>query len=154
VTIVLGEASGNTGCRRGTQIGCWDFTNLRIIMDDDTDTDFGTVLGWYYGLSPDPTVEPDRFDFLSTIVHEVGHVVGLTHFGTCASGAIMTADVLTRRSGTCGILRDIDASATHGVRDLYAIVPEPGTLALLILGLLPMAAGVRSLRTTRRSSRP
>jgi hypothetical protein len=128
IRVILGDPSTGSFCD-GDSIGCWDPGTLTVIFSQTTD--------WYYGTSTDPTVAPMQFDFLSTAVHEVGHVVGLLHFGTFASGAIMTAESQTDREGDRGILRDIDASATHGVRDMYAIaVPEPTTFAMLSIGIL------------------
>jgi hypothetical protein len=102
----------------------------------------GNAFDFYWGDNVDKTVEPNKYDSYTTLLHEFGHVVGLAHFGTFDKGYIMTDDRQTTRGGARGILHTIDADAIHGVRDLYAIaVPEPSTLMLLtIAGALFTAA--------------
>ena len=94
-------------------------------MDDDPD--------WFYGGVGAPGGA--QLDFATTILHEWGHVIGLGHFGTKATGFIMGAANI----GAGNSLRTIDAAAIHGVRDLYTITPEPSTAALLALGLIGLA---------------
>lgn len=101
---------------------------------------------WAYDLG---TGSAAVYDFASTILHEVGHAVGFGHFGSYTAAQIMNSEDQPRRNDLTsggvmkpagsGVLRTIDADATHGVLDLYSIaVPEPGTLMLLAIGNLAM----------------
>jgi hypothetical protein len=88
------------------------------------------------------------YDFASTILHEVGHVVGFGHFGSYAAGQIMNLQDQPRRNDMTsggvmmpagsGVLRTIDADAIHGVLDLYSIpgIPEPSSVTLLAVSLV------------------
>ena len=92
-----------------------------------------------------------QVDFVTVMLHEWGHVLGLDHFGTAAAAYLMTGDGqpffdghALDHSGAPGAppdvfpgatIRTIDADAIHGIRDLYSTAPEPATLALFALGL-------------------
>jgi hypothetical protein len=150
--VIYGEASAdpvNTGAGgitmpAGTQgcdanaLGCtWvppGHSNVNVIvMDDD--------VNWFYGVDTNPANSPTQYDFATTILHEVGHVIGLGHFGTIAAGYIMTGQPQPTRNGAGGIDHTIDPDAIHGVRDIYAIaVPEPATcvLAMWVLTLFAL----------------
>jgi hypothetical protein len=129
--------AGTQGCTTGTPLGCtWvppGHSNVNVIvMDDDVD--------WFYGVDTNPANSPDQYDFATTILHEVGHVIGLGHFGTIAAGYIMTSEAQPTRSGAGGIDHTIDPDAIHGVRDIYAIaVPEPACALLIALALTAVA---------------
>ncbi len=106
--------------------------------------------GWAWD---DGVGAPHKYDFASTILHEVGHVVGFDHFGSYAAMQIMTEQDQPFRDdhlagphnpgdppayiAGSGTLRTIDGDAVHGSKDLYAIaVPEPATLSLLLAAIL------------------
>jgi hypothetical protein len=102
---------------------------VTLTMDDDVD--------WFYGSEVGP---PDQHqtDFLTVMLHEWGHVLGLGHFGTAAKGYIMTDEPQpffdghlaghpdNDGDGTPDVfagatIHTIDPDAIHGIRDLYAI---------------------------------
>jgi hypothetical protein len=140
--IIYGEANDNCN---GENVGCAHVVapstghqpQMIITMDDDYD--------WYYGVSTDTAVEPDKIDFATVMLHETGHVIGFGHFGSIAAGQIMSAENQPVRKDPGGIIHRIDADAVHGVLDLYSIaVPEPGAM------LLVAAARVSCLRRRRK----
>jgi hypothetical protein len=142
VHVEFGEAgAGNAGV--------FTFATQTITIDDD--------VAWYWLVNADPGVAPDDFDLYSVLLHEAGHAVALGHFGTYAQGSIMTDEALPTRSEVGGILHDVDASAEHGVLDVYAI-PGPeipalsATGAVLFACLLIMAMAVTVLLRRRQSA--
>ena len=92
---------------------------LNLVMDDDQP--------WFYGTMGNPAAT--EYDFATLLLHESGHVVGLDHFGAGNLSYIM------RPGFELGeVTRVIDPDAVHGVRDLYAIAPEPSTWLLFAIG--------------------
>jgi len=109
---------------------------------------FNSLINWYY---LDPIVGPavGQFDFVTTALHEFGHVLGLDHEGPMASvmfprqasyvagplpGQVVPFDVTAEN-------RALDVGTRDGSIALYTIaVPEPTSLALLAIGLLASAA--------------
>lgn len=132
-----------TGAGLGSAWGAYNSVS-RIIS-------INPMYDWYYGTSTDPAVDPHKFDFLSVITHEVGHVIGKGHFGalgthimTDAAGqpfrdghflnthghsggtAHVAGDAHAIPNATAlelagGTFRTVDLDAEHGVRDLYSI---------------------------------
>ncbi|MBX9584157.1 MAG: hypothetical protein K2X87_27985 [Gemmataceae bacterium] len=83
--VVYGAtADGALGATTGFTPGHNTPGLLTITMSNSVD--------WYYGVSTDPTVAPHSYDFASVILHEVGHVIGLDHFGSYAAGQIMNEE--------------------------------------------------------------
>lgn len=108
-------------------------------------------INWYFGTSTDPTVNPHDYDFLSVITHEVGHVVGLGHFGGLGTHIMSDQGDQPFRDGhffathghaggsahvagdghaipnptalesAAAMFRTVDLDAEHGIRDLYSI---------------------------------
>lgn len=112
---------------------------LNIVVDDDQP--------FFYGTVGNPAAT--EYDFATVLLHEVGHVVGLDHFGAGNLSYIMRPTF-----GLGEVTRVIDPDAVHGVRDLYAIsvVPEPSSLALMGSGALSLFGyGLRRRRAARAS---
>ena len=137
--IVLGEAG--VGAKAVVSTGGGHFAPGAGAMTMTIDDDVDAIGGWFWGVDANPLNNPTMHDAQTTILHEAGHVLGLSHFGTYDSAYIMAAqDALANpgrpdRSGTGGIQHSIDADSIHGVRDLYAIAaPEPTSLVLALLG--------------------
>lgn len=130
VHIELGEAGpGNAAVTNSpfghTAAGAGAVT---ITMDDDVD--------WFYGGVGVGAAH--QTDFFTVLLHEWGHVIGFSHFGTALAAYIMNGDPQPFFDGHLpghpdldgdgipdvfpgAVIRAIDADAVHGVRDLYAI---------------------------------
>jgi hypothetical protein len=80
------------------------------------------------------------YDFYTIALHELGHAFGLDHYD--ATGGLMRTDIAGH------VIRDPDAGALDGTKDLYAI-PGPGTLSLFVLAL----SGLWSMRRRRSAAR-
>ena len=90
-----------------------------------------------------------KWDFESIALHEIGHVLGLHHFGADRTTHLMSsAALVTGRDGA-----GIDAGSLDGAKDLYTImvaVPEPLTVLGVFLSTAGLAGYVRK-RAGRRS---
>lgn len=100
----------------------------------------GQALDWYFGTSTSTSVEADKYDGMTVMLHESGHAIGFAHWGSRAGGNIMditNTNGLGLRGGSNNIVQNIGADEIHGARDIYSIpgtVPAPGVLALLGFG--------------------
>ena len=152
LNIAYGEAgAGNKAITKATNPN-YDLSGhyssgaaaMTITIDDDID--------WFFGYDPNPANFPLLHDMQTTMLHEVGHALGLGHFGTYDRGYIMADQNIAgttgrpNRGGLGGINHTIDPDAIHGMRDLYALAaPEP-TGAALVLTSLVACAGFRKRR--------
>jgi hypothetical protein len=105
---------------------------------------------FYWGLGDDPS--PYAVDVMSTMVHELGHALGLVHYDD--GPALMNSTLWWRYPGLgtaflfphdVMVIQALYGEGTGGVHSLEdaAATPEPGTLLLLAI---PMAAIARRLR--------
>lgn len=121
-----------------TALGSFSSTDRRIRFNPNPIS--GQALDWYFGTSTSTSVEGDKYDAMTVMLHESGHAIGFAHWGSRAGGNIMDitdANGLGLRSGSNNIVQSIGAAEIHGVRDIYSIpgtVPAPGALALLGAG--------------------
>lgn len=69
------------------------------------------------------------FDFQTVALHEIGHALGLGH--SSVVGSVMEPIYAGGR-------RTLHADDIAGIRALYGVVPEPGTIAVLGLGALAL----------------
>ncbi len=83
--------------------------------------------GWYLGM--DDLVPNNMYEFWSTSEHEIGHLLGLGHYGTDRTKQLMQTGGFTT-----GNMAQIDIGSLDGVKDLYSVVPEPGTMLLFFIG--------------------
>lgn len=106
---------------------------------------------FYWGLGDDPS--PYAVDVMSTIVHEVGHALGLAHYD--AGPALMNSTLWWRYAGLgtaylfphdIMMIQALYGAGTGAIYPLDDITstPEPGTLLLLAL---PIAELIRRHRT-------
>jgi hypothetical protein len=97
--------------------------------------------GNFWDYDPSNGITAERSDFTYVALHEIGHLLGLDHYGTDPLKNLMNGDVLDKGVKGPGI----DAGSLHGVKDMYAIaVPEPTTMVMIFL-----AAVALSLRRRR-----
>ena len=121
-----------------TALGSFSSTDRRIRFNPNPVS--GQALDWYFGTSTSTSVEGDKYDAMTVMLHESGHALGFAHWGSRAGGNIMDitdANGLGLRGGSNNIVQNIGADEIHGVRDIYSIpgtVPTPGALAVLSLG--------------------
>ncbi len=73
-------------------------------------------------------------DFYTVALHELGHALGLGH--STVSGSVMEAFY-------GGARRTLTADDIAGIQAIYGPVPEPGTYALMLLGLAGVAGMAR-----------
>jgi len=101
---------------------------------------FNGNINWYQSdpVNPandtDPTVQPDRFDFVTTALHEWGHVLGLDHPDNETTPNTMFSKQGRRGyAGSQGaattIMRTLDGDTRNGGKILYTIAypPVPAT---------------------------
>ncbi len=110
---------------------------------------------FYWGLGDDPS--PYAVDFMATMVHELGHALGLGHYegepslmnGTLAwsYSGLGTAFLFPRDILSIQSLYGIGAGSVNPLADVV-VTPEPGTLLLLAL---PVASLVRRRWKQRRA---
>jgi Matrixin len=90
----------------------------------------------FWDYDPSDGITAQRSDFSYVALHEIGHLLGLDHYGADPLKNLMNGDVLPK--GTKG--PGIDVGSLHGVKDMYAIaVPEPAVAGFLLLALEPYA---------------
>jgi hypothetical protein len=127
---------------------------------------FNSQVNWYQDVAlPDIDQSPidnnaqigvGQFDFVTTALHEWGHVLGLDHVDQGVRGATMFET--QARRGTRGnggfldpsaVVNRIDLGSLTGAQNLYtiAVVPEPATILLVMTALVSLVAGRRSLET-------
>jgi hypothetical protein len=112
---------------------------------------------FYWGTGDDPS--PYAVDVMATMVHELGHALGLVHYDEEPS--LMNASLPWRYSGlgsaflfphdilTIQALYGVGIGSVHPMDDALS-TPEPGTLVLLTL---PLASLIRHARSTARARR-
>ena len=114
---------------------------------------FNANIPWYYStgnpiVDNNPANGANQWDFLSVVLHEFGHVIGLDHPDNPVLNTTMYPSFPQRAGlgGQLGILRDLDGNTVDGARDLYTIpIPAPETMMILGLG------GLLAARRRRRS---
>ena len=112
--------------------------DLELVFNTNTQYEYSD--GDALGSLPDA----GEWDFISVVLHEIGHVLGLHHFAAGTGSNLMSASATSFQQGQTH--RFIDTADLQGAIDLYSTTPEPGTLALLSLGLAGLAAHRRSAR--------
>lgn len=70
--------------------------------------------GWYLG--EDNTVPNMKYEFWSTSQHEIGHLLGLNHYGTDRTKQLMQTGGFED-----GNMAQIDVGSLDGVKDIYSI---------------------------------
>jgi hypothetical protein len=112
---------------------------------------FNSTVNWYYLNAFAPA--PNQFDFITTAMHEFGHVIGLDHQGP--PGVVMYGSQSSYEPNGMGgsqprdpttEVRFPDFGAQTGSKVLYtiAVVPEPSSFALV--GLMSLAIVARRKR--------
>ncbi|HEX4961679.1 MAG TPA: matrixin family metalloprotease [Thermoanaerobaculia bacterium] len=83
---------------------------------------FNRNVTWYQeiGNPLDPTNRPNEFDFVTTALHEWGHVLGLDHPDNPPANSTMQPTQGNRGMAN-GILRNLDGGSTTGAKNLYTI---------------------------------
>jgi hypothetical protein len=112
---------------------------------------FNSQIDWFRNINADPMVAGNQFDFLTTAVHEWGHVIGLDHPDGARAGTTMFG-LQPRRAGfggVPGIIHTLDAGTRNGAKNLYTTIPEPSTLVLVIIGI--SIIGVRKSMENKKS---
>jgi len=121
---------------------------VKITLGDVTGSDIGVYypkaqeLSWTYQASfwdydPSNGITAGRQDFTYTALHEIGHLLGLKHYGTDPFKNLMNGDLQEKGR----LYPGIDIGSLHGVKDLYAVafVPEPGvSIAGMMLGAIAL----------------
>jgi hypothetical protein len=110
---------------------------------------------FYWSLGDDPS--PYAIDFMATMVHEIGHALGLAHYEGEPSimnttliwsyAGLGTAFLFPRDILSIQALYGTGTGAVYPLDDVTA-TPEPGTLMLLAV---PVAALLRRRRAATRS---
>lgn len=95
---------------------------------------------WFTGDRANDIADNARVtDFLTSALHETGHIVGLDHQNdTDDIMYIFAGDGDKVRAG--GAFRRLSGDDILGARDLYSITPEPSTVTLVGVGMVVMIA--------------
>jgi len=103
------------------------------------------------------------FDFVTTALHEWGHVLGLDHPDQALVGTTMF-DTQARRGArdasgaldATAVVNRIDAFTLEGAKNLYtaAFVPEPSSGGLMLFGLAMLASVAVRRRRSSEQGRP
>jgi Matrixin/PEP-CTERM motif len=114
---------------------------------------FNSNVDWYY-LNPALGPNGGQFDFVTTALHEFGHILGLDHagvagdvmFGSSSSYVVNNMNIVVPLDPSTEV-RTLDAGAILGSKILYTIaVPEPSTI------FLAMTAACAVVFWTRRKT--
>jgi hypothetical protein len=95
--------------------------------------DIDGLENWFFGGAGN--IPAGQIDFVTIMMHEIGHIIGLNHINTGTAGRLMRADIVVEASaaGTAG-LRNPDVGSIFGALALYSQpVPEPATAMLAVL---------------------
>jgi len=106
-------------------------TNLNSTIEPDINARFNSDFDWYYGLDANPP--RDKIDFVSVVLHELGHGLGFVGFGsvTGLSGSVRLGtaslpsvyDNFTENGAGVALLTFEDPSSALGIEltsnDLY-----------------------------------
>ena len=98
--------------------------------------------GWYLGV--DNEVPEDQYELWFVALHEIGHLLGLGHYGTNAEYQLMSPG---DKFFDTGDMAQIDIGSLDGAKDIYSIaIPETTTWLLVSSGLIVLAGFRRKFR--------
>jgi hypothetical protein len=89
---------------------------------------FNSNINWFY--IPPLVPGANQFDFVTTALHEFGHVLGLDHEG--GVGTVMFGRQASDGVDATSVVRLLDFGSREGSTSLYSIAtPEPASVVLL-----------------------